>query len=616
MASASEPAARKGAPEMTASDVGAFLDGALPPQLAHEDIAGAVVAVVRNGQLLFAKGYGFADVARKTPVSAEETLFRPGSVSKLFTWTAVMQLAEQGKLDLDRDVNAYIDFEIPKKFGTPITMRNLLTHTPGFEEVLKELLINDTAKLKPLGIYLKEHVPQRIFPPGVTPAYSNYGGSLAGYIVERVSGEPFADYIDRHILEPLGMTRSTFRQPLPGPLVPLMSKGYLSSSQPPRPFEVIQMAPAGSMSLTAVDISRFMIAHLQDGRYGNVRILKPETARMMHSRQFGLIPEMNGITLGFYEDSRNGMRIIGHGGDTRVFHSDLRLIPEEGVGFFVSLNSLGKASVDVRASVWRAFLDRYFPFAPPAAQSPQTAARDTTSVTGRYISSRRSVNTLFKVSTLFSEIAVSRNADGTISASRLRGPGGRPLRFQEIGPMLFREVDGQARIGFLRDVGRRLTAVSDSPVFVLEKARWYEDSALNIPLLVGTIAVMALASLLWPVGALLRKHYGRKLDFDPKRRVLWLLGHLVPAVDLLFVLALNVGALRAPWADPWLRAFQVIGWLGVVGTLVPLYNVVGSWMKNGRWIFAKLGDTLLALACLGFMWLVFTWNLLAGSLKY
>lgn len=399
------------APEMTAADVGAFLDGALPAQLAREDIAGAVVAVVKDGGLLFEKGYGFADVAKMTPVSPEDTLFRPGSISKLFTWTAVMQLVEQGKLDLDKDVNAYLNFVIPQKGGSPITLRTLMTHTPGFEEVLRELFLGDVADMKPLGSWLASHVPQRIFAPGVLPAYSNYGAALAGYVVERVSGEPFAAYIEAHILAPLGMTHSSFRQPLPAPLQPLMSRGYITASGAPRPFEIVEPAPAGSMSVTAGDIARFMIAHLQDGRYGNARILRPATARLMHARQFGMLPALNGIALGFYEDSRNGLRIIGHGGDTIAFHSDLRLIPDKGVGFFISVNSRGKEGSDVRTTVWHAFLDRYFPFAPPAVTALPTAARDAASVTGRYIATRRSVSTFYRWGALVTEPVVSRNPE-------------------------------------------------------------------------------------------------------------------------------------------------------------------------------------------------------------
>ena len=237
-----------------------------------------------------------------------------------------MQLVEQGKIDLDRDVNDYIDYKIPDAFGKPITMKNMLTHTPGFEEQIKDLITFRTDS-PDLGQYLKTHIPARIFPPGTVPAYSNYGAALAGYIVERVSGQPFSQYIEEHIFKPLGMDHSTFAQPLPTELAPNMSNGYQLGSEKELKFEMVTPFPAGSLSSTAEDISRFMIANLQDGQFGDARILKPETAKLMHSRLFGLDPAANAMAYGFYEESRNGHRIIGHGGDTTCISQRLASDP-------------------------------------------------------------------------------------------------------------------------------------------------------------------------------------------------------------------------------------------------------------------------------------------------
>ena len=301
------------APELTATDLGSFLDGLVPVQIEGADIAGAVVAVVKDGKLLFAKGYGYSDYEKKVPVSPENTLFRPGSISKLFTWTSVMQQVEQGKLDLDRDVNDYLDFKIPPAFGKPITLRDIMTHRPGFEETIKDLFVGSEKELMPLSQYLPSHLPARIYPPGTTPAYSNYATTLAAYIVQRVSGEKFDDYVEAHILKPLGMEHATFRQPLPDALKPLMSNGYHVASEGAKGFEYVEVAPAGSLSASAEAMTHFMIAHLQNGRYGDVQILKSDTAVQMHQRQGGWPPAMNAMCLGFYEESRNGQRIIGHG---------------------------------------------------------------------------------------------------------------------------------------------------------------------------------------------------------------------------------------------------------------------------------------------------------------
>src|SRR5262249_36310447 len=288
-------------------------------------------------------------------------------ISKLFTWTAVMQQVEQGKLDLDTDVNKYIDFQVPEAFGKPITLRDIMTHTPGYEDYAKDLIVGDPNMLVPLGQHLRTHQPRRIFPPGSTPAYSNYATAMAGYMVERVSGKPFAEYIEEFILRPLGMTQATFRQPLPKELEQYMSNGYKVASDKPRPFEIVVPAPAGALSASGAAMARFMIAHLQDGTYEGAQILKPETAKLMHARQRGKSAETDGMALGFYEESRNGHRIIGHGGDTNWFHSDLHLIPDANVGFFVSYNSAGNGKGSGRTLLWERFLDRYFPYTPPAA---------------------------------------------------------------------------------------------------------------------------------------------------------------------------------------------------------------------------------------------------------
>src|SRR5437773_8879544 len=178
-------------PEITASDVEAFLGGVVPMQLQREDIAGAVVVVVKDGNVLVSKGYGYADVKARTPVSPSATLFRPGSISKTFTWTTVMQLVEQGKINLDADVNDYLDFQVPHTFGRPVTVRNLMTHAPGFEEVIKDLSVDRADQLPMLQAFVGAHEPNQIYAPGTVPAYSNYGADLAGYIVQRVSGMPF-----------------------------------------------------------------------------------------------------------------------------------------------------------------------------------------------------------------------------------------------------------------------------------------------------------------------------------------------------------------------------------------------------------------------------------------
>jgi CubicO group peptidase (beta-lactamase class C family) len=609
--------------ELTAQDLETFLDGIVPLQLERDDIAGATVAVVKDGKLLFAKGYGYSDYENKKPVSAEETLFRPGSVSKLFTWTAVMQLFEQGKLDLDRDVNDYIDFKIPEAFGKPITLKNVLTHTPGFEEQIKDL-IRTGSESPDLGEYLKTHIPARIYPPGTVPAYSNYGAALAGYIVERVSGSPFNQYVEETIFKPLGMTHSTFAQPLPVALAPLMSNGYQLASDGPKPFEVVVPAPAGSLSSTAADMARFMMAHLQDGQLGDARILRPETARLMHGRLFALDEAANGMCYGFYEESRNGHRIIGHGGDTVSFHSDLHLIPDASVGFFVSHNSQGRGNPLPRTILWEALLARYFPYTPPSEPTMASAKEDAKAVSGAYMLSRRSEASFMKATALIGEFTVSPAEGGTIEVAQLTGPNGKPKRWREVAPMTFLEENGQDKLIFKPDQSGRMQVILPYPFFVGQRVGLFDNNKILLPVIVISLLIMLLTLVLWPVGWFVRRHYGHKLEQTRRERRLRLAVRLVFAVDLVFMVAmigLVVYGLThlevfSDRGNVWFHLIQMIGVLGAIGTLVVLYNAIQSWRNREKRIWGKLQATLFVLVCLGFLWFTFAGNLLHFNSNY
>lgn len=613
-----------GTRDLTAADVEAFLDGIVPLQLAQQDIAGATVSIVKDGKLLFAKGYGYADVAEKKPVSPDETLFRPGSISKLFTWTAVMQLYEQGKLDLDKDVNEYLDFKIPEAFGQPITLKNVMTHTAGFEEQVKDLFAYDQASPN-LGEYLKTHIPQRIYPPGKVPAYSNYATSLAGYIVERVSGQPFNQYIEQNIFKPLGMTRSSFAQPLPPELAPLMSKGYVLASDEPKPFEMIGPFPAGSLSSTATDMAKFMLAHLQNGRLGDAQILKPETAKLMHSRLFALDPAAKAMAYGFYEETSNNQRIIGHAGDTVLFHSDSHLILDAGVGFFISYNSAGKGGFSPRNVIWDAFLDRYFPDPrPDNAPTLDTAKADAAAVSGTYMISRRGEGSFVKLLGLLGEAKVGANEDGTISVSALTETSGKPKRWREVAPMTFRDVNGEDVLVFKPDDGGRMQILLPYPFMIYQRVGLWENGSLLLTVAGISLLVMLLTLVLWFVAWLVRRHYGQKLELTPWEWRLRLAVRIVFALNLIFIVAFVVFGVRASSnyellsdaGNNWLRLIQIIGVIGTIGTLIVFANAVHAWLSKRYRIWGKLQATVFALACLGFLWLVFAGHLLYFSSNF
>lgn len=627
-AEAGVPTSSVSTPPLTAGDLSTFFGGMVPYMLQRGDIAGGVVVVVKDGRVLFAHGYGYANLATRAPVSPADTLFRIGSVSKLFTWTAVMQLVEQHKLDLDRDINAYLDFTIPPRFGKPITLRDLMTHTPGFEDTARDLLPATPAGTN-LERYLKAHLPARIFPPGQIVAYSNYGAGLAGYIVQRVSGEPFDDYIQRHILEPLDMRHSTFAQPLPANLAPLLAKGYASASDGnPKPFELANPAPAGAMTSSALDMANFMIAQLQDGRFGDTRILSQQTAELMHRLQHTSAPGLNGFDLGFYQENRNGQRIIGHGGDTVVFHSDLHLLLDAHVGLFMSFNSAGKdgAVNGVRSAIFHAFLDRYFPWHVLPEPAYKDAKSDAMRVAGSYESSRRNQSAL-RFLYLLGQANVQALPDGTITVSAIHDSAGSLVHWREIGPLHYREVNGQDLLDFVADAHGRILylATSENPTSILQRMPARFSPATFMPLLGIVLAILLVALLTWFGGWLMRRHYKRSLELTHAQRILRRLSRLgvlagvtVVVGWLLFVTVISANELLLVRGNltPWMFLLYAIGVLALLGVLAVVANAAFAWFapRRGRWV--RVGEVLLALAMLYLAWFIVAFGLVSFNVRF
>ena len=618
------------APQLTRGDVEAWLDGFMPYALQRGDIAGAVVVIVKDGQFLLKKGYGYSDVEAQTQVDPDRTLFRPGSVSKLFTWTAVMQQVERGKLNLDTDINQYLDFKIPAgPDGEPLTLRNMMTHTPGFEETIKELIGSDVKSLRKLDEALKIWVPDRIYKAGTTPAYSNYATGIAGYLVERTSSLGFDDYLEQNIFKPLGMTRSTFRQPLPEAFEADMSKGYKLGSDEPQPYELINMTPAGALASTGADMGTFMIAHLQNGALGDARILSEETAKLMHDTPLTLLPPLNRMVLGFYETNINGRRAISHGGDTQYFHSNLHLFLDEGVGLYISMNSTGKdgAAGPLRNGLYEEFANRYFPGpAPEGSVDKATAAEHTRQISGHYILSRRMESSLVSVLNLATPISVGPNPDGTISVSILRGYNEKPIKWREIAPYVWIEGGGKSRIAAQVENGRvtRFSFDDYAPIIFFERAPAAKSGAWLLPAAGASLMILVLTVLFWPIAALVRRHYRKPLPFTGREARAYRLarvGALASSVSIgswggLSVAMLQDLELMTPSLDPWLMVLHVLGTLGVfAGLALALWHLRVVWTSKRKWL-VKVWSVVLVLATAVLLWLAIAFHLVGLSVNY
>ncbi len=414
-----------------------FVDGVMAQQLATREVAGAVVTMVYRGNILFSRGYGFADVDKGIAVDGQRTLFRPGSVSKMFTWTALLQQVELGRVSLDADVNDYLDFRIPAFEGQPIRVRDLMSHSVGMSDV-GGISAPSVDKLVPYGEWIKTHIPQRLWPAGTEISYSNYGTALAGYIVERVSGEPFADYVEHHIFTPLGMASTTFREPLPAALAPYMATGYRVTDGRfvARPFELYSpVMPAGSATSSGPDMARFMMALLKGGTLGDARILRPESVTLLTADARANAPDLPGMAHGFFVVREAGPRIVGHGGNTGDFHSHMILVPETGLGFFVSETG-GQGSYGGRTELVEALIGRLFPQTP----APRVAAPAGEILPlGIYRINRRDHKR--PVNPAYDLKVAAAGADGVTVTSD-----GNATYWERVGPMLFERATG-ARAG-------------------------------------------------------------------------------------------------------------------------------------------------------------------------
>jgi CubicO group peptidase (beta-lactamase class C family) len=621
-------AADSAAPELTSADVNAWLDGMVPYAMKTGDIAGGVIVVVKDGQVLAQKGYGYADVAAKKPVDPERTMFRAGSVAKLVVHTAVMQLVEQGKLDLDADIQQYLDFPVPDAdaHGKPVTLHNLMTHTGGFEELVRGLMARDPKVLMPLETYVKATKPARIFPPGEVPSYCNYCVALEGYIVQRVSGEGFDDYLDKHIFTPLGMSNSTFRQPLPSQFAEQISTGYRTASQPGEYFELVGPAPAGSLSTTGADMGRFMIAQMQAYSGTPAPVLRHETAQRMQTTMFRAVPPSLGMSIGFFERDRNGHRVREHGGDTQFFHSKLAMFMDDGVGIFLSFNSTGKEGAvgPLREAIFAQFADRYFP-APLAELPPAKHAQESARVvTGRYSASRRAETTFFKLFSLLGQSSIAPDEKGVLTVPGINELNGQPKQWHEVAPWVWRESHGpeQVAVKVEGDV-KMLSADEVGGILVLLPVPWQQSGAWILPVVGIATAILALTVVAWPIAAWRRRKRGTPLALSPRELQIYRVARIVALIDVVFLIGWMgiVSAGNADLAaydghlDVWFYVLHVLGFVGAVGALVAIWN---GWLAiaGKRGWRATTWSVGLAASCVAVSWFGFAFNLIRATLQY
>ena len=585
-------------------------------------IPGMTFVLVKDGKIFFSKGYGYANIEEKTPVIPDRTLFRLGSISKVLTTTAVMQLVEGGKLNLNEDINKYLKaFQIKNNNFKPITSDHLLTHTDGFD--VAWTIGGGTrceSKMPSLEAFLRDHLPQQVRQPGEFYVYGDVGMSLAGYLVEVLSGEPFTQYVEKHILEPLDMRHSSFQQPLPTNLSPNLAAGYnyKNGRYIKTPFTCGKSSPTIGLSATATDMAHFMIAQLQGGSYGKQRILQENTVAEMNRQHFTNFPNhdgMSGSAYGFYERFQNNQRGLEHGGSMYGYSSQFFMLPEHNLGLFFAFNN--DDTTNIRENLIVKFLERYYPEPKDKDPLPQPkltaeSQQRLAQMDGSYRFIRYPQHSLVKLWIVWfgprPDLGLKTNSDGTVSVLP------RGTKWVEVEPWLLRYKDTNNYINFRRDGEGKVTNISLSNyVFITyDKLDWYETVTFQ-RVLFGFCVVMFLSAFwVWPIRGLIR-------NSSPASRVTGILRLLVGLIGILnvsfmigmFLVILQIGYWEFFFGMPAIVVALLYLPIFTTGMATGL-PIVGwlAWQDKSWSIIGRVHYILIVLAAGVFIVLLNYWNLL------
>jgi CubicO group peptidase (beta-lactamase class C family) len=601
----------------------AFLDAYFAEQMASLHVPGITFVLVKDGEIFFAKGYGYADLDNQILYDPDKTVFWAASIAKVFSVVGVLQLYERGLIHLEDDVNRYlVDFQIPDDYPEPVTFHSLLTHTDGFEA----RIIGDAARtpkdLRALRAVVWANLPERVAPPGKFLTYGNYSANLAGVLVEGISGNPFVAYMDTNIFKPLEMHRTTFEQLLSPEWMPDLAVGYGYSNGifDPKPFVYVSSLPQGGGRSTATDIAHFMIALLQDGRYEDTRILNDDTAQLMFQQQFSAHPSLGGVTYGLFEIFGNDQRLLIRDGDGWGFRSRMVLIPEENLGLFVNYNN---EDADIlREDLVSQFLDHYFPTSTQEPLTPRAEFKDRSGqFTGIYRPVQADETSFFKIALLFAQqIQVTDGQDGTLLVSPV-GMGDNyggfegESRWVETEPLFFQRVDDRGYLAFGRDGANGVKYLFSGQKYhgAYRKIAWYETPSLHFAILSISAVLFLVTLVLWPVEAWLKRRRGVAVPSIWPRLARWL-AWTVCALHLVFIGSITVvmrNFVDIIYGVPTLlRVALVLPLLAAVLTTAQLVMTMLAWRTRYGSTWGRTYYTLLTIVVLAFTWWLDYWNLL------
>jgi CubicO group peptidase (beta-lactamase class C family) len=630
-APAPAPVALPGVTPLPAPELEAFVDGIIRDAIAADHIPGVTVSVVQNGQTILKKGYGFARLEPTArPVDPDRTLFRIASISKTFTWIAVMREVEAGRMRLDAPINLYLPEQVQVRdqgFTTPVRVRDLMSHTPGFEDrALGQLFERDPARVRPQLVYLRQERPRRAFEPGTTPAYSNYGVNLAGAALAYISQQPFERIIERDITGPLGMTRTTFRDPyparpdlpapMPAALAAEVADGFYwtGAGWRKRPYEYTsQGAPAGGASTTAADMARYMTMHLNGGTLDGAVIYGPRTAEGFRTPQWRPHPAVAGTAHGFLPYALPGGRTgWGHDGALLSFRSSMVMVPELGLGVFIASN--GETGDRLTSQLAGRIVQRFYgpaPTLPPPGSEWLKA--NASAFEGQYVGNRRAFHGLEKLTGLVnSRVTVRVTDNGVLLISGFDFTS----RWLPVGTSgQFRQADGWRTLAFEMKDGRAVRYFTGGGVNAFERQGLFGGGGWFVNL--GLLALIASVATLAGVGLRMRLRDYRETPMQRRvslvqttQAVLWILAAFTAGIWL--SRSGDIAAIFFDWPGGWLLTASSCGLVASVLSVANLVLLPLVWRGGRRvdsWTLGrKLRFTATALIFAAFSLVLALWG--------
>jgi len=404
--------------------VASILDTVIAKRMERRNIPGFAISIVKDGKLVFSKGYGFSDLEIKTPVTADKTIFRIGSVTKVFTAVAMLQLVDEGKIKYNDDVNKYLNDKIIYKNNIPVTLHHLLSHSEGFREIPGRKT-SSADKILPMNVFLKDRIVQD-HASGEIGMYGTYGIALSGLLLENISGVPYREFIQKKIFDPLEMDRSNATDVLVENRKDLaVGYGFTNGKFRKMDFEYYHTYPASDINSPSNNMSNFLLMMLSDGKFKGRTVLKPESVRKMQSTQFRNDPRLVGYTYGLFESTINATRSYYHGGVMDGYASLMYLFPERNMGVFMACNVENQVFL---GSILSNILYYFFPEPATPADNPDPKLKTNL---------ERFVGTYQRPGN--PRINISLNADSTLSFW-----GGKWL---QVKPLLFRVINGTLDTG-------------------------------------------------------------------------------------------------------------------------------------------------------------------------